>query len=297
MTDDTRAEPLAPWVPSRAGRVWVSLALFAVGLVVGVPAYTGLPSQGLVLAYRYGLPVLWAALALLATRIGPLRPFRPLLWSLFGVSLGLGLAYALGGWPLAALGLTPATPRGAAVAKLSEAIPMYAAILLGTLLAGRGLGSLSLRKGRLGLSLALGLLSAAPLAAFVALAPGSGAKALAEAPAATVLAWLPWVVLFSAANGLMEELWFRGAWFSTFREAVGAPAAMHVTSLSFAAWHVIIYWREPAVLLLLWPVFLYLGYACAGIVRKTGSLWGAVFGHTLADVMFLLVTFATSHPL
>lgn len=295
MMDDARAGPLAPWVASRAGRVWVSLALFAVGLVVGVPAYTGLPSQGLVLAYRYGLPVLWAALALLATRIRPLRPFRPVLWSLFGVSLGLGLAYALGGWPLEALGLSTATPRGAAVAKLSEAIPMYGAILLATLLAGRGLGPLSLRGGRLGLSLALGLLSAVPLVAYVALAPD--AKALARTPAATVLAWLPWVALFSAANGLLEELWFRGAWFGTFREAVGAPAAMHVTSLSFAVWHVIIYWGEPAVLLLLWPVFLYLGYAYAGIVRKTGSLWGAVLGHTLADVMFLLVTFATSHAL
>ena len=133
-----------------------------------------------------------------------------------------------------------------------------------------------------------------PLLAFLTLVPGTGAGALLTVPVPTILSWLPWVVLFSVANGFMEELWFRGSWFGTFRELVGTPAALHVTSLAFSLVHVIVYWSEPAALAVLWPVFLYVGYACAFIVRKTESLWGAVLGHVLVDVMFVLVSFGSS---
>ena len=279
---------------SRAARVWYSLALFAIAVVVSAPAYTGMRSHTLAVAYRFGLPALWGVLVFATTRIEWLRPVRPVLLSLFGVSLGFGLAYVVGDWPLVMLGLSAATPQGAAVAKTSEAIPMCVAIFLATSLARRDLGPLSLRKGRLWLSLELGLLSAVPLLAFLALVPGTGAEVLLAVPAATILSWLPWIVLFSVANGFMEELWFRGSWFGTFRVLVGTPAAMHVTSLAFSAMHVVVYWSEPAALVVLWPVFLYVGYACAVIVRKTGSLWGAVLGHVLVDLMFVLVSFGSS---
>ena len=294
MKDHEATAGLTPILTSRAARVWYSLALLAVALVVSVPAYTGLRSHSMVVAYRFGLPALWGVLALATTRVERLRPASPVLLSLFGVSLGLGLAYVVGDRPIESLGLSVATPQGAAVAKLSEAIPMCAAILLATLLARRGLGPLGLRKGRLWLSLGLGLLSAVPLLAFLALVPGTGADALLAVPAATILSWLPWIVLFSVANGFTEELWFRGSWFGTFRELVGAPAAMHVTSLAFSAMHVIVYWSQPAALAVLWPVFLYVGYACAVIVGKTGSLWGAVLGHVIVDIMFVLVAFGSS---
>jgi membrane protease YdiL (CAAX protease family) len=289
-------EPV-PLLTSRAVRLWSSVALFAIALVVSVPAYTGIESRALQILYRFGLPVLWGALALASTGSERLRPIRPVLLSLFGVSLGLGLAYIVGDRAPQSLGLSVATPAGAAVAKLSEVIPIWAAIFLATFLAGRNLGSLSLRKGRLWLSLSLGALSAAPLLAFLVLVPGTGAKDLLAEPAARIASSLPWIVLFSLANGFMEEVWFRGSWFGAFRELIGSPAAMHVTSLAFAFWHVIVYWREPAVLIVLWPVFLYLGYACVIIVRKTGCLWGAVLGHMLADVMFVLAAFASSQTL
>jgi len=250
---------------------------------VCAPAYTGLRSHTLEIAYRFGLPAVSGVLALAGTRIKRLRPVRPVLLSLFGVSLGIGLGYVVGNWPLETLALSTATPHRAAVAKLSEAIPMYAAIFLATALARRNLGSLSLRKGRLW----LGLLSAVPMLAFLALVPGAGAGELLAVPAAKILSWLPWVALFSVANGFMEELWFRGSWFGTFRELVGTPAALHVTSPAFSAMHVIGYWSQPAALVLLWPVFLYVGYACALIVRKTRSLWGAVLGHAITDLMFV----------
>jgi membrane protease YdiL (CAAX protease family) len=277
--------------------VWFSTALFVVALVVSVPAYTGLPSPTLTVGYRFGLPALLGVIAFGLTRTERVKPYAAMLLSLFGVSLGLGAAYIVGNHPLEWLGLSVVEPQGAAVAKLSEAIPVCAAIFLATALARRNLGTLSLRKGGLRLGLGLGLLSAVPLVAFLAIVPSAGAQALLRVPIATILSWLPWVALFSVANGFMEELWFRGSWFGAFRELVGPLAAVHVTSLAFSMWHVIVYWSQPATVAVLWPVFLYLGYAYAIIVRKTGSLWGAVFGHVIADMMFLLVTFASGSVL
>jgi len=47
---------------------------------------------------------------------------------------------------------------------------------------------------------------------------------------------------------------------------------------------------QPAILMLT-PVWLYMGYAYAVIVRKTGSLWGAVLAHAIADVIFMYIYF------
>ncbi len=282
-------QTLAP----KAARVWVSPVLLVAALSVAVPAYSGLPTEALVIAYRFGLPVLWGILALAATRTGRLAWARPVLLSLFGVSLGFALAYLVRNGPIEWLGLSTSEPLGAAVAKLSEALPMYAAIFGAAYLARQSLSSLGLRKGQLGLSLGLGLLSAVPLLAMVMLDPAGDIRALAAVPAATVLSWLPWIGLFAVANGIMEGLWFPGSWLGAFGQAIGPSAAMHVTSLAFGLMHVIIYWGQPATFLLLAPVWLYMGYAYAFIVRKTGSLWGVVLSHAIADVLFLLVAFGS----
>jgi membrane protease YdiL (CAAX protease family) len=292
MNSTTTGRPTSK-LTSRGARAWASLGLFAAALFVSAPAYTGLDSRALTLAYRFGLPVLLALLAVVSARSERLRPARTVLLSLFGVSLGFGLAHIVGDRPLQWLGLSVAKPQGAAVAKLSEAIPICAAIFLATALARRDLGSLSLRKGPLWLSLGLGVLSALPMLAFLLLVPGTGAEALLERPAAQVLSWLPWIVLFSLANAFMEELWYRGSWYGAFGELIGPGIALHVTSLAFATLHVVVYWREPGTVLVLWPVFLYVGYACNLVLRKTGSLWGAVLGHALVDVMFVLAAFAS----
>ncbi len=293
MSGSSSPAGLTPTLPRRPAKVWLSPVLLVAALAVAVPAYSGLPTEALVIAYRLGLPALWGLLALATTRVERLAWARPVLLSLFGASLGFALAYIVGNGPIEWLGLSTSEPLGAAVAKLSEALPMYAAIFGAAFLARQSLGSLGLRKGRLGLSLGLGLLSALPLLAMVVLDPAGDMKALAAVPAATVLSWLPWIGLFAVANGFMEELWFRGSWFGAFGQAIGPSAAMHVTSIAFGLMHVIIYWGQPATFLLLAPVWLYMGYAYAFIVRKTGSLWGATLSHAMADVLFLLVAFGS----
>ena len=201
----------------------------------------------------------------------------------------------MGSGPLDWLGLSSSSPQGAAVAKItSEVLPVCTGIFLAAFLARLSFESLGLRGGQVWLSLGLGLLATVPLLVLFAVDPSGGSKAVLALPMATLRAWLPWIVAFSLANGFMEELWFRGLWFATFKQVLGPSAAMHVTSVAFCAMHVIVYWGDPTTVLILTPVWLYMGYAYALIVRKTGSLWGPVLAHAAADVIFMYIYFTRS---
>jgi membrane protease YdiL (CAAX protease family) len=276
-----------------APRVWTSLGLLVAALAVCVPVYGGWLSGGIEDLFRFGMPLLWGGLALVTTRSARLAPFRVLLLCLFGVSLGFALAHIVGSTPVDLLGLLVDTPKGGAVDKIfAEVIPMSAAIFLAAYLARLSLKSLGLCGGRVWLSLGLGLLASVPIVALFAFDPSGTNKAVLVLPATTLLAWFPWIAAFSVANGFMEELWFRGLWLVGFQQAIGRTAAMHVTSIAFCIMHVIVYWREPTAILMLTPVWLYMGYAYAVIVRKTGSLWGAVLAHAIADVTFMYIYFS-----
>ena len=241
MRDDGSGESAPPLLKG-APRAWASLGLLAAALVMSVPVYGGWFSGGVADVYRFSLPMLWGGLALATTRSARLAPFRALLLSLFGVSLGFALAHIIGSRPLNILGLSPTTPRGAAVAKItSEVMPVCAAIFFAAFLGRLSLESLGLRGGRVWVSLGLGLLATAPLLALFAVDPSGSSKAVLGLPAQTLRSWLPWIVAFSIANGFMEELWFRGVWFAAFKPVLGPSSAMHVTSVAFCVMHVIVY--------------------------------------------------------
>ena len=278
--------------PARLGH---SLLLLAAGLLISLPAYLSLP-LGLTLLYRIGTPLFLFLLILLTRNQASWLPYRPVLFGLFGVSLGIGLAWVIGERPLDWLGLTTSTPQGVALAKLtSEAIPICAAILIANRLGGKDLAYLKLRRGKLARSLGLGLLSSvAILIAFVAT---GGLQSVLKVPTSELLSWIPWILLFSLANGFMEELWFRGSWLSSFGELVGAKAALHVTSWIFILWHVIIYWNEPIALAIFFAVFVYIAYVYALITHKTGTLWGAILAHVIADFVFVMGAFASGASL
>jgi membrane protease YdiL (CAAX protease family) len=291
---DSRFIPTAPSLLKGAPRVWASLALLAVALAMTVPVYGGWLSGDREAAYRLGLPLLWGGFALIAGRTMRLRSFTPLLLSLFGVSLGFALAYAVGSRPVNALGLSWHTPKGAAAGKiLSEVLPVCAAIFLATLVARRSPESLGLRGGRVWKSLGLGLLATIPLLALFAFDPSGGRDAVLSTPGVLLRSWLPWIVLFSVANGFMEELWFRGLWYGAFKQVLGVPAAIHVTSLAFCIMHVIVYWGDPIAIAMLTPAWLFMGYAYGLIMRKTESLWGPALAHAIADMLFLFIAFST----
>jgi membrane protease YdiL (CAAX protease family) len=278
---------------SAAARAWLALVLLLATLLMTVPIYAGWLSGNLEPAFRFGLPLLWGGLSVAAARSKSLKPISTLLLSLFAISLGFAIAYVVGNRPLEWLGLSSATPKGAAVAKISsEVLPVCGAILLASLCARLSLEFLGLRGGRVWLSLGLGLLATLPLLLLFAVDPSGGRDSVLSTPAATIRSWLQWILLFSVANGLMEELWFRGLWYGVFKQVIGSSAAMHVTSVAFCMMHVIVYWSDVMVVAMLTPAWLFMGYAYALILRRTGSLWGPVAAHAIADVLFLLIAFS-----
>lgn len=291
--DDITPVPPIPLLAGRPARWLASLALLAVALAMTVPIYGGWLSGDAQRFFRDGFTLLWGILALGATRSERTRPYLPLLLSLFGVSLGFALAYLAAHSPLSGLGGAPDTPKGAAAEKFfTEVVPVSAALFFAAWLSRRGLESLGLRGSKVWQSLGLGLLTTVPLVALFAIDPSGGRDAVLQTPVAVLASWLPWIALFSIANGFMEELWFRGLWLGGFKPVLGLPAAIHVTSLTFCAMHVIVYLPDVATVAVLTPAWLFMGYAYALIVRRTGSLWGPVLAHTLADVLFLLAAFS-----
>jgi membrane protease YdiL (CAAX protease family) len=276
-----------------ATRVLASLALLAIALAMTVPIYGGWLSGSAGRDFRLGLALLWGVLALAAAATTRTKRHVPLLLGLFGASLGFALAYLAAHSPLSGLGGASGTPRGAAAEKIfTEVIPVCAAILLAAALSRRSSGSLGLRGGKVWQSLGLGLLATLPLLALFAIDPSGGRDAVLRTPVAVLASWLPWIGLFSVANGFMEELWFRGLWLGGFQPVLGLPAAIHVTSLAFALMHVVVYLPDVATVAVLTPAWLFMGYAYALIMRRTGSLWGPVLAHALADVLFLLAAFS-----
>ncbi|MBM3122526.1 MAG: CPBP family intramembrane metalloprotease, partial [Chloroflexi bacterium] len=268
-------------------------ALLAATLAMTVPIYGGWLSGDTQRLYRYGFTLLWGVLALGATRSERTRPYLPLLLGLFGVSLGLALAYLAAHSPLSGLGGASDIPKGAAAEKVfTEVIPLSAAIALAAWLSRRSAESLGLRRGKVSQSLGLGLLVTLPLLALFAIDPSGGRDAVLSTPAVLLRSWLPWILVFSVANGFSEELWFRGLWLGGFKPVLGLPAAIHVTSLGFALMHVIVYLPDVATVAVLTPAWLFMGYAFAWIMRRTGSLWGPVLAHAVADVIFLYVAFS-----
>jgi membrane protease YdiL (CAAX protease family) len=55
---------------------------------------------------------------------------------------------------------------------------------------------------------------------------------------------------------------------------------------------IVVYWGNPASMVVLAPVWLYMGYAYAVIVRRTGSLGGPLLAHAIADVIYMYTYFA-----
>ena len=276
-------------ISSPIGSGWhpgASALLLLGAIVIGLSGYwAGIPAGARPLV-KLLLPLLWLLLAWLAGLTTRLKPYRPVLLAFFAVSQGIWLAWLVANWPLRLLSLTPDALPGMAVGKLSETLPIVASILLVNRLTGGDLGGLYLRRGRLGLSLALGLAIAALCWLFF-LAMGGG-QAIAYAGPARLLAALPWLLVFTLANGFMEELWFRGLFLSRFEAVLGTRGALLVTTLAFGTLHLSVSYATGGALVQFAAFTFILGLAWGLAVQHTRTLWGAVLSHAAADVFVMI---------
>ncbi len=254
--------------------LWGYILLFsASGSVV---VLVGLASITLFPAFRLGgllaliLASLAAALAL--HRSGRLRRHWKLAFAYFVASCSIALSGFAGHLVLDILGWAIETAQGFAALKLGEDLAIIGTIIVLTLVTGDGLGELFIAKGRLRFGLVLGV-SSFLLLTFLGLASPS-IKGLEPE---RLFGLLPAFGAISLADGLMEELLFRGLFLRKLGRYVGDDWANAVTALVFAIAHLGAPHAEsvPGLLVIAFSTGLLFGW----IMQKTGSLLAPALLH------------------
>ncbi len=102
-------------------------------------------------------------------------------------------------------------------------------------------------------------------------------------PALTLQELIPAAIIIGLASGLAEELIFRGLILPKSESILGRLPGLLFVSLLFAAMH--IGFKSAYDVVFVFGVGFYFGY----VVQRTGSLYGVIFAHGLANVVLYLI--------
>jgi len=232
------------------------------------------------------LPILLLLTTWACGRVEALRPWRGVSLALLAASCGFCASWWLGGPVLKAMGVTPDSVPGVALAKLSDALLIVIPVILVARAGGVTPAELYLGRGRWRAWLSVGLGAFAVfLALFVLQVRGL------DLTTAQLLKLAPWTLLFIFANAFMEELHFRGLLLAPFERLIGRHAANVCIALFFTLVHAPVqYTSDVAVFLaVVFPLALAWGY----LIQRTGALWGAVLFHAGADLLIMVGVYTT----
>jgi hypothetical protein len=239
------------------------------------------------LAYEGGLAAIFLIAALLMRNSARWARYWQIAYAFFiasAVWFITTLVGGFGGWALRLTNISGSTPMGVAVAKVGEVIGVVTIILVLNRLAGADLGSVFIKRGNLKWALVVGLAVLLNFATAALMA--SAGKYTQPNLLGTVIVW---GLVFSLANGFMEELWFRGIFLGKLQPLIGRGAAVLLTALLFSIMHAGAFYASPSVI----PVFLINlfthGLAMGYLVYKMDNLWGASLYHAACDWWLFIV--------
>ncbi len=243
------------------------------------------------LVFQGSLSVIFLLAAIWCQREERLRPYSQAAYAFFMASFATVVTLLIGSWSrtlLAWFGLSDTTSPGMAVAKLYETAMICVPIVVLTKLSGASLRSIYLQRGNLKWGLSIGTLVFFNFAgsAFLFFATRfTSADALGAA--------LIWGLVFSIANGFMEELWLRGILLRPLQGSLGLGGAVLLTSIVFAAIHATATYLPPIAIPFYVANTFTLGLACGYLTNKTGSLWGATLIHAASDLFLFIAVLAS----
>ncbi len=187
------------------------------------------------------------------------------------------------------LNFTDTTSEGQAIAKVYGTLLVAIPILLLTKLSGADLGSIYLKRGNLKWGLSIGglVLLNFGTSAFLFFATRFTAPD-------RIVAAVVWGLVFSFANGFLEEVWFRGIFLRGFEPVLGLGGSVVLTSIVFALVHSFSSYLPPIALPFYVANTLTLGLACGYLIMKTDSLWGAVLIHAAADLFLFIAVLSVA---
>jgi len=183
--------------------------------------------------------------------------------------------------------VTTDTSQGQAIEKVCEMLLKVAPILVLVKLSGASMDSIFLKCGNLKMGLGIGAL------VFLFLTPASFMFAAQRFTSLdTLVAAVVWGLVFSFANGFMEELWLRGIFLKRFEPLIGVNAAVWLTSIIFALMHGFAFYFDPVALIFFVVNTLALGLACGYLMMKSDNIWGAMVIHAASDFFLFIAVLA-----
>jgi membrane protease YdiL (CAAX protease family) len=270
----------------RAGLFLAFLACYVAVIILGSNYFDIFPTNRN-LTYNLAISAIFLITALWFKSTQRLNKYWQITFAFFMASVVYPVTSLTIGWKsamMSRLGLAATvTSQGTAVDKLFEVTLMVVPILVLSKLSGADLGSIFIKRGSLKLGLGIGglvFLNFSTSALMFFATRFQKIELLGDA--------IVWGLVFSLANGFMEELWIRGIFLRRLAPFLGIGGSVWLTATIFALMHGAAYYFMPAVL----PIFIVntmaLGLACGYLIMKTDSIWGAALIHAAAD-LFLFI--------
>lgn len=189
---------------------------------------------------------------------------------------------------LSGLGLAAnVTSQGTTVDKIFQMVWTVIPILVLIKLSGADLGSIYLKRGNLKMGLSFGALVWFNFATSAFLFFAARFTGMDRFVAAVI-----WGLVFSFANGFLEELWFRSMFLKRLQPFLGVAGAVLLTSIVFSVIHAGSTYLTPIALPFMLANTFTLGLACGYLTMKSDSIWGATVIHAAADFFLFIAMLA-----
>lgn len=243
------------------------------------------------LTYNIIVSVVFLIAALLLKLNEPWKKYWHIAFAFFIASVAFPITLVFNGWTNSVLiwfKVTATSAQGMAIAKLSEMLLIVVPIVVLTKLSGADLGSIYLKRGNLKLGLGLGVIV---FFNFVTSAFLFFAERFTNID--RLVAAILWGLVFSFANGFMEELWLRGIFLKRFEPVLGVSSSIFLTSIVFALMHGGAVYLVPVALPFMVANTFTLGLGCGYLMMKSDSIWGATLIHAAADFFLFIAVLAS----
>ena len=181
------------------------------------------------------------------------------------------------------------TSQGTAVDKVFQMLLTVIPILVLVKLSGADLGSIYLKRGNLKLGLSFGVLVWFNFATSAFLFFAERFTSMDRFAAAVL-----WGLVFSFANGFLEELWLRAIFLKRFEPFLGLGGSVLLTSIVFSVIHAGSTYLTPIAMPFMLANTFTLGLACGYLMMKSDSIWGPTLIHAAADFFLFIALLANA---
>jgi membrane protease YdiL (CAAX protease family) len=181
------------------------------------------------------------------------------------------------------------TSQGTAVDKVFQMLLTVIPILVLVKLSGADLGSIYLKRGNLKLGLSFGVLVWFNFATSAFLFFAERFTSMDRLTAAVL-----WALVFSFANGFLEELWLRAIFLKRLEPFLGLGGSILLTSIVFSVIHAGSTYLTPIAMPFMLANTFTLGLACGYLMMKSDSIWGPTLIHAAADFFLFIALLANA---